>query len=152
MKLKVLAAIVALSSTTAFACPDLAGTYVCPGENGDVETAVAQVVSNGVTIYTVTDVEGSYDLIADGATRTQQGQTETGNFATIDATNTCNGFASLTSVANYKEVDGTGKSVASFHMVQVVSRDAATGGLSLNVKYSENGGPEQVGQGVCAKK
>lgn len=149
MKLKALAALIALSSTTAFACPDLAGTFMCPGENGEmVATTVSQVVTNGVTVYTVTDVEGSYELIADGVTRTQSGQTQTGNNATIDSTNTCNADASLTSVANYNEVDAAGKSVASFKMVQEAAR-AANGGLALNVTYSENGGPEQKAQGVC---
>ncbi len=147
------AAVALLLSTTAFAsnCPNLAGTYMCPGDNGDVETTVSQAVVNGVTVYTVADAEGSYDLIADGQTRVQNGKTNTGNDATIKETNTCEKQTTLVSVAEYSEVDPTGQPVASFKMKQVASRDAS-GGLALTVAYSENGGPDQVAQGVCPQK
>jgi hypothetical protein len=154
MKLSLFAtAAVLVFSTSALACPDLAGTYSCPNEDGAAEDmTVAQAVVDGVTVFTVTDAEGSYEMMADGVTRVQKGQTDTGNNATITESNTCNGSANLTTVASYNETDPTGKSVASFNLVQVVSRDAATGGLALNVRYSENGGAEQVASGVCAKK
>jgi hypothetical protein len=153
MKLSLFAtAAVLMFSTSAFACPDLAGTYSCPADDGSMtDTIVAQVVVSGVTVYTVTDSEGSYDLIADGQTRSQSGQTQTGNNATVTESNTCNGSANLTSVSTYNETDPTGKSVASFNVVQVASRDAS-GGLALTVRYSENGGAEQTASGVCAKK
>lgn len=55
-----------LMGSTAMACPNLAGKYMCPDDDGvKQEMAVSQTVENGVTTYTMVDSE-TVTLVADG--------------------------------------------------------------------------------------
>jgi hypothetical protein len=75
--------ILSLTAFSAFACPELAGSYrTCHTANGEVEldydVIVSQSVVNRVMIYSVTSTDSdthersSLDIIADGILRTEQ--------------------------------------------------------------------------------
>jgi hypothetical protein len=53
------------AASTAFACPDLSGTYVCQGQNGLENLTIEQEVVNQMTIYTLTDSQGTQQLPTD---------------------------------------------------------------------------------------
>lgn len=74
-------ALIALISTSAFACPNLAGSYtVCRSTTGTTQgssdVVVSQTVVNGATVYSLTSTDdetqerGSESVIADGQVRT----------------------------------------------------------------------------------
>lgn len=150
---KLAVALVLLGASTSFACPNLAGTYACPGENGTtVTTTMAQSEANGVTTYTLTDDTGVSQFIADGLTRTAAGKVENGNDAVINVTNSCSADSSALNLdATYVEKDATGATVVDAVINQAVSLDSA-GNLTINGTYTENGGAAQPIQGSCAKQ
>ncbi len=53
--MKALLATLVLFGTSAFACPDLTGTFACTQEGQTSVIQVSQQVTNGVTVYTVKD-------------------------------------------------------------------------------------------------
>src|SRR6187399_1401636 len=55
-----------LLGSTAFACPDLSGTYVCTEDGTTYEQVVSQADAAGVTTFTVTTDGESETLVADG--------------------------------------------------------------------------------------
>ncbi len=151
--MKVLAAaLVLLGATSAFACPNLEGTYACPGDNGaTVSTSMSQTEVNGVTTYTLTDESGTSQFIADGLTRTMAGKVQNGNDAVINVTNTCSADSlSLDLDATYVEKDATGATVVDAIINQSVSLDSASN-LSINGTYTEKGTAAQPIQATCTK-
>lgn len=73
-----LALLILLASSFAFACPELAGTYVCTSEDGQKqEVLVSQKVVNNVTIY---NLDGD-EFAADGIKRPLDSEDMIGTFA-----------------------------------------------------------------------
>ncbi len=100
--MRVLAAIIAFSSFSAFAaCPNLAGTYAtCRSTTGSVpgstDMVISQKIQNGVTVYTITSTDDeshereSEEVYADGKTRTHTEESEIGQVV-ASITYTCSG-------------------------------------------------------------
>jgi microcystin-dependent protein len=56
--------------STAFACPNLSGSYTCTDEEGSSSVEIRQSVIAGATVYEISS-EGETDVfVADGKTRT----------------------------------------------------------------------------------
>lgn len=145
-------ALILLGASASFACPNLAGTYSCPDENGAlVTTTMAQSEANGVTTYTLTDDTGMSEFVADGLTRTQAGKVQNGNDAVINVTNSCSADSTALNLdAIYVEKDAAGATVMDMMVKQAVSLDSA-GNLMISGTYTENGGTAQPIQGACEK-
>lgn len=102
--MRTLAIALALVSTSALACPNLAGTYATcrsttGASTGSTDVVVAQKVVNGVTVYSVTSTDDesqereTEEMIADGKTRTEtESSPETGEIV-LSATYKCSGDA-----------------------------------------------------------
>lgn len=137
----VIVSIVLMLSSAAFACPDLAGRYSCPTQNGNMEPVnITQRIENGVTIYTMATIHGSDDAIADGVTRILTGKTVSGNEATLAFTVTCDAATnSLIQDGLLTEMDSAGKAITTteYHMVQ--TRDAKDGGIMTQGTYTTPG-------------
>jgi hypothetical protein len=95
--------ILSLTTFSAFACPELAGSYrTCHTANGEVEldydVIVSQLVLNRVMIYSVistdsdTHERSSLDIIADGMLRAEQIEIpELGGILDVSTQATCSG-------------------------------------------------------------
>lgn len=57
------------SSSIAFSCPNLSGSYICHEADGPVEGQMAQTEHDGITTYTWTESGQSLTVAADGLKR-----------------------------------------------------------------------------------
>ena len=138
---------VTLLASAALACPDLSGTYMCMTDNGDgqgpqeVEFIVSQKVVNGVTVYTTTDVDGSFDLIADGQKRTKVSEdSDSEMIFNISETATCLQKSALQVNIEMVVTDKSGQVLGEGKSDSLVSKTAE--GLRYEwTEYDENGNP-----------
>ncbi len=135
------ASFVLLLSSAAFACPNLAGKYSCPNQNGNMEPLeISQRLQNGVTIYTMATIHGSDEAIADGVTRQLSGKTHSGNDATLAYTVTCDEAANtLIQDGVMTELDPAGKAITTTDYHMVIGKSAKDGGLATQGTYTAAG-------------
>lgn len=149
---KFIASVVVFFGTSAFACPDLAGTYMCPSYDGGIEeTVVSQIVrADGVTIYDFATQDDSFTWPADGVlTSYTFKDDDSGSDYTVSFSLTCSGNT-LLDYTFVKEIDTTGNETI-MEIDEVVSKDAA-GNLSYDTTYRYNGSQTHHEQRVCTKK
>lgn len=142
-----------LSTSVALACPDLTGTYMCPGENeGEmVETAVSQAVVNGATVYTVTDASGPIEFIADGQPRTAQ-EDHQDYILLYTSTNTCNGSASLNARTDVSAYLKANQQVVQLGLVDLDIAKDASGSLLMSGTATQSDGTTENISSACTKK
>jgi hypothetical protein len=152
---KFLAIALVLFGTTAMACPDLAGTYMCPSydENGNdiiVETTIAQSVdASGITNYEFITPDDSFAWPADGAlSEFNFKDDESGSDMTIGLSLTC-GSNTLTQFTSVNEVEVSGQ-VNYMSVTSVMSKDAS-GNLAKDETFVYEGQTFQQ-PSVCTKK
>lgn len=90
---KTIIAVLALAAPSAFACPELANTYVCATSEGDKEVTIEQAVESDVTTYTLRSGEQTIVRVMDGAAHEEVTEDQT-----LTYTATCDGDKSAQSV------------------------------------------------------
>jgi len=143
------AIVIALVSTSTFACPDLSGTYAaCRSQTGNTsgsnDMVITQTVANKVTTYSVssTDAEtherATETFKADGKTISNtQRDPDTGSTAEMATTVTCTGTSALniTMVIKFN-----GQAIA--NMIQMISKS----GKTLTMKATGNNMGEEINE------
>lgn len=126
-----LIAIVVLLSSSAWACPQLAGKYSCADGSG--QSVVTQTVSNRITTF---DID-SLKMVADGKTRTESDPEDADT--KIKSTWKCNGTRSL---------DGTVTSYVDGHLFikMAISFLKTAKGYTMNATASGPGGVSEEGK------
>jgi microcystin-dependent protein len=133
-----------LMGSTAFACPDLSGTYVCQSEQGPVESVVTQAVVNGVTVFTETSGGESSSMAADGKAVTSV-EKEEGVVYTMTQVATCSADA-LNIDINLVVADEAGNKLGEVTALAAVSLDASK---NLQTVTTSQGQSETT---VCTRK
>ncbi len=125
-------------STSAFACPELTGSYAsCRSTTGSMggmtDVVVTQAVQNGVTVYTIistdneTQERSQEKIVADGVVRTET-VTENGVELTVTSSNSCPGSALLMAQA----ISYQGQDVVTLNMNISKSGNTVTMAISGN--------------------
>ncbi len=135
--MRLLAALIAFSSFSAFACPNLSGTYAtCRSTTGSMdgstELVVTQNTANGVTTYTLSAISGennereTEELVADGKTRSETAQDPTYGEVKASITYTCVG----SSLVGNENLQMQGQAVMD------INHETTKSGNTITRKYS----------------
>jgi hypothetical protein len=146
MTTKFIAVAALLLGSTAFACPDLSGTYVCEQDGQKTENVVAQSEAAGVTTYTATEDGETTTLVADGKPYTEV-ETEEDYVYTTTTVATCAADA-LNLDINLDLTDKAGNKMMTVKAKAVVSLDANKN-LQLVTTDDQSG---QTQTQVCVRK
>jgi hypothetical protein len=139
--------------SAAIACPNLAGTFTCPGydDSGNqiqIQTTINQNDDSGVTVYSVSTVDSSWEMPADGKLYQSTFKDESNHDMTVATSLTCNGDV-LSQYLSQKEVDEQGQQVSFIDGTISMSLNV-DGSISKNAEYHIDGrGYSQ--QDICTR-
>jgi hypothetical protein len=139
----IVAIVAVLFGSAAMACPNLAGTFTCPGydEQGNqiqVQTTLTQQDANGVTVYSMATPDTSWEMPADGKLYQSNFKDEgSGHDMTVSTSLTCNGDV-LSQYLSQKEVDDQGAQVSFIDGTIAMSLNA-DGSMAKTAEYHLDG-------------
>lgn len=104
--MKTVIAALVLFGSSAFACPDLSGNFTCTSPDGTEEISLSQAVNQaGVTVYTMANAMGTYEVAADSIAKNFAAPTKTGTQMSTNVALTCDGDAAVMQKANFIETN-----------------------------------------------
>lgn len=143
--------LISLCASIALACPNLTGSFLCSDDGmGNEKISISQEVVNGVTTYTITDRDGTYQLPTDNVEYPidDPSQNMKGSVRFV-----CEGD-SFNMYQKGEVTDGANKIIQSWSLLRGVRIDANNNlAMSLTGTWAENGQKYPVDEsGVCQRQ